>query len=161
MNNLKTANFQQITMNNLCEDKQESGDYILNVLKENDLCMIKNLENKLTSNYRCKLNLINLMLSSDVPPTLKSKKDYISFFKTVSPMNNEYNMGSMMWNHKNVNNYLFFQNSVVKDEIIIVRPYINKIKCLLEKCDKNVILKEIKSSRFYKNIDIIFVVDFN
>ena len=125
-----------------------------------DESLIKSINDKLFDTYSAKINIINNLLNSSNPLPILEKKDIIKFFNVLSPLNNEYNFASYTWNFKMYNGYLMIQNSICKADYCeyIKNKYINPIKNILEMTKFKFKYYEFKSNRFYKNIDIIFVI---
>ena len=165
MNN-KNNDFKQFHIMNNVYSKSipKYNNVIWNSIDVADESLIKYINSKIFDVYNGKLNLINNLLYSNEPLPINSKQDVIKFFNIISPLNNEFNFGSYNWNTKNVendsSNLLFIQNSIAKADLnkYIYDKYINPIKNILTMSNIKFKYFELKAGRYYKNIDIIFVI---
>lgn len=126
------------------------------------------LTSKINNPYQKKLNFINLVLNSSVlklssnPNQILCELKY--FFRWISPLNNEFFMGSFTWNYKLIettNKKIIFQNSISKRDIsdYFYKNYINLIEQVLKNSNIPYLYLEFKSKRFNKIIDVLFVCD--
>ena len=154
---------QQIKMNNFYNKSNSNiNDIIWNSIETADESLIKSLNTKLFDTYHAKINLLFNLLYSSEPLPIKDKKSIIKFFKIIAPLNNEFNMGSYTWNFKLSENKLYVQNSILKKDLneYIHTKYLNPIKYILKLSNINFDYYQLKSNRYYKNMDVIFVFDF-
>ena len=160
----KIRNYRQkIIMNNFyARSKSEYNDLIWDNIETADDAMLKHLNNKILDTYRMRLNLINNILYSTEGLNISYKKDVLKLFNILAPLSNEYNLGSYKWSHKIVDNKLYIQNSVLKfDFTDNFRIYfLNPIKRLLKLSGIQYKYYHFKSTRYYRNIDIVFTFDF-
>lgn len=128
------------------------------------------LTSKINNPYQKKINFINLVLNSSVlklssnPNQILGELKY--FFRWISPLNNEFLMGSFTWNHKLIetetsDKKIIFQNSISKQDIndYFYKNYINLIEQVLKNSNIPYLYLEFKSKRFNKIIDVLFVCD--
>jgi len=170
----KLFNTQEIIMNNNVDKKCYNMDFIWNNINTSDSEIINKMVSLLTNPYQQKLNLIYSLLYSNNSIPIKCYKDIINFFNFISPLNNEFLMGSYNWNIKliNVNNNennkknkknkkLFIQNSINKIDSgnLFYNKYINPIKKILDNSNVKFSYFEFKCNRFYKSKDIVWVFD--
>jgi len=153
---------QQIKMNNFY-DKSNSNvnELIWNTIESADDTLIRSLNTKLFDTYHAKINLLYNLLYSTEPLPIKDKKSITKFFNIIAPLNNEFNMGSNVWNFKLLEKKLYVQNSVTKIDLndYLQVKYLEPIKHILNLSNINFDYYQLKSNRFYKNIDIVFVFD--
>lgn len=153
---------QKYIMNNVySKSNSDYNQIIWDTISSADDIAIKLLNNKIYDVYNAKLNLINNLLNSSKPLPLNNLNDIIKFFNIITPLNNEYNLGSYNWNIKiHDKNLLLIQNSILKSNFnnTIYQQYLKPIKNILKLSNLNYNYFEIKSSRFYKSIDIIFTI---
>jgi len=158
---MNNKNFLQETMMNNFYNKTNNNlnNEIWNTIQKADEMLIHSLNNKLFDTYHAKINLLFSLLYSDKPLPLNDKNSIIKFFNIISPLNNEFNLGSYNWNYKLVDGKLFVQNSILKSDFNkeINLKYFNPIKNILNLSNINFEYYEFKSNRFFKNIDIIYV----
>jgi hypothetical protein len=154
---------QKIKMNNFY-DKSNSdvNELIWNSIETADETLIHSLNKKIFDTYHAKLNLLYNLLYSTDPLPIKDKKSIIKFFNIMAPLNNEFNMGSYNWNFKIVEKRLFVQNSITKTDLndYLKVHYLNPIKSVLKQSGVKFDYYQFKSNRFYRNVDIVFVFDF-
>jgi len=155
-------------MNNNIENKCNNMDFIWNNINTCDNNIIKKMSSMLTNEYHEKLNLIYSLLYSNNSLPLKNHIDIINFFYFISPLNNEFLMGSYKWNIKIVKdnsitnkNKLFIQNSINKADScnLFYNKYINPIKNILRNSGVKFYYFEFKCNRFYKSKDIVWVFE--
>lgn len=160
---------QLLNMNNIrnCFNKKEI--YLTNFLDtnifDNDEIMVNKLYNNINNPYQKKINLINLILNSNINLQLNNSDKVLKFFAWLLPLTIEFNMGFNMWNIKTVKygniDKIFIQNSISKKDMhtYFYKNYINLIKQSLTNSNVNYHYFEFKSKRFNKIKDIIFVID--
>ncbi len=156
-------NYQKITMNNsYSRSKPEYNKLIWDNIETADDSMIRYLNNKIVGTYRLKLNLIYNILYSFEGLPIRYKKDVLKLFNIFAPLSNEFNLGSYRWSHKIVDNRLYIQNSVLKiDFDDHFRSYfLNPIKRLLRLSGVDFKYYHFKSTRYNRNIDLVFAFDF-
>lgn len=161
---MNSDSLQQINMNNnFVKTNNKMNNIIWNTIDSADDNLILSLNSKLNNVYTAKLNLINNLLYSTIPLPLNNKKDYIKLFNILAPLNNEYNLGSYKWNYKFDDNNLYIQNSITKKDYndIFIKKYIEPLKNLLSMSKFKFEYYEFKLNRYYKNIDIVFVINFD
>ena len=155
--------YQQIKMNNFYNKSNVNmNELIWNSIETADETLICSLNTKLFDTYHAKINLLFNLLYSSEPLPIKDKKSVIKFFNVIAPLNNEFNMGSYTWNFKSSGKRLYVQNSVSKidlNDYLRVR-YLNPIKCILNFSHLQFEYYQMKSNRYYKNVDIVYVFDF-
>lgn len=126
------------------------------------------ITSRINNPYQKKLNFINLVLNSNVlklcnePTKICDELKY--FFRWLSPLNNEFLMGSFAWNYKLIdtpNKKIIFQNSISKTDIndYFYKNYIHLIEQVLKNSNIPYLYLEFKSKRFNKIIDVLFVCD--
>jgi len=157
----KLVNLRKIKMNNIITyNNNIDPNYILNNLVATDEELIKTMNSKIMSVYSAKINLINYVLNNNETIINNNILDIKNFFKFINPLNNEYGLDSYEWNFKLVDNLLLVQNSIPKiladKTCIFYLNYITKIKNVLNNSNLEYKYHEYKTSRFYKNLDIIF-----
>jgi len=155
---------QKIIMNNQYEKSNPVYNKLIwDTIHLGDSELIKNINSKILDTYQQKINLINNLLYSLEPlPISKSNpNDIIKFFNIISPLNNEYNLGSFTWDYILHDKLLIFQNSILKSDYnkYVLNKYINPIKNILNMSGFKVNLFQFKSKRFNKTIDLIFVIE--
>jgi hypothetical protein len=154
---------QQIKMNNFY-DKSNSNmnELIWDSIETADETLIRSLNSKLFDTYHGKINLLFNLLYSNEPLPIKDKKSVVKFFNIIAPLNNEFNMGSYSWNFKSCEKRLYVQNSVSKIDFndYLQVKYLNPVKCVLNLSNIKFDYFQMKSNRYYKNMDIVFVFDF-
>lgn len=164
---LKVCNLQKIYKNNDLQSKnitQSLNDFIVMNLFLNDSDMENKIYNLIVNRVQKKLNLINLILNTDINLKLNTWESIIKFFNWLSPMTLEYKMASGNWNIKTIKygnkEKILIQNSISKidytDSFVM---YIKKIKKTLLNSKINYNYFEFKSKRFNKIKDIIWVFD--
>jgi hypothetical protein len=152
---------QSIMMNNsYSKTKNEYNNVIWDTIECADDFAIQSLNSKIFNVYNGKINIINNLLNSTVPLPITNKKDVRKFFNILAPLNNEYNLASYNWNMKTHNGYLLIANSICKSDLNdwIYNKYINPIQNILDLAKIEYKYYEFKSSRYYKNIDIVFCI---
>jgi hypothetical protein len=164
----KLFNTQEIIMNNYVDKKCNNMDFIWDNINSSDSEIINKMSSFLINPYQQKLNLIYSLLYSNNSIPIKNFKDIINFFNFISPLNNEFLMGSYNWNIKIINDKnniddkkLFIQNSINKIDScnLFYIKYINPIKKILDNSNIKFSYFEFKCNRFYKSKDIVWVFD--
>lgn len=154
---------QEIYMNNDITSKitNDNINYLWDNILTSDEIVIKQLSNLISNPYQLKLNLIQNILNTNIKIPLNNYKDIIKFFNVINPLNNEYRLGSDIWNSKISNNILFVQNSISKNQSndILYDNYINLIKKKLLDSQIEFNYFEFKTKRFNKTIDIVWTFD--
>ena len=161
MNN--TDFYQKLKMNNFYDKSNTSMNKIIwDSIDTADETLIHSLNAKLFDTYHAKINLLFNLLYSSEPLPIKDKKSVIKFFNVIAPLNNEFNMGSYSWNFKTSKKRLYVQNSISKIDLndYLRAKYLEPIKCILNFSNIKYDYYQLKSNRFYKNVDIVFVFDF-
>lgn len=155
--------FQKIMMNNTySRSRPQYNKLIWDNIETADDTMIKYLNNKIVDTYRMKLNLIyNILYSLEGLP-IRYKKDVLKLFNIFAPLSNEFSLGSYKWSHKIVDNRLFIHNSVLRIDFDdhFKMFFLNPIKRLLRLSGVDYKFYYFKSTRYYRNIDIVFAFDF-
>ena len=161
---IKMSDFiQKFKMNNFFDrSKPKYNDLIWNSIETADEQMIDYLHSKVYDTYLKKINILyNLLYSTEKLP-IKTKADVIKFFNIISPLNNEFNLGSYNWSFKHVDKRLYIHNSLLKVDLNFNFKvyFLNPIKRVLKLSGVNFKYYEFKSMRYYRSVDIVFVVDF-
>lgn len=164
-NNIK--NNHHIFMNNHKNSNlinESDSQYIWDNIFSNDKYIENRIYNLINNSYQKKINLINLILQSNIFLPLKKDTDIIKFFNWICPLNLEYNMSSRCWNFSTLNygnkSSILIQNSISKldsNEYFYLN-YINKIKKILSNSKIKYYYFEFKSKRFNKIKDIIWTI---
>ena len=154
---------QKFMMNNsYSRSVPEYNKLIWNNIETADESMLRYLNNKVVDTYRMKLNLIYNILYSSEGLFIRYKKDVLKLFNIIAPLSNEYNLGNYKWSHKIVDNRLYIQNSVLKidfnDHFRIY--FLNPLKRLLRLSGVDYKYYHFKSTRYYRNVDLVFAFDF-
>lgn len=163
--NNKLSNRQFIMMNNYNKNIITNKDFIIKNIYSNDDYIFEKIYNYIKNPYQKKINLINMILNSDLIIPLKTKYDIIKFFNWLSILNNEFNMSSYKWNYKEIKygnkEKFLLQNSISKNNIgkNFYLNYIDLIKKKLTESNVNFCYFEFKSKRFNKIKDIIWSFD--
>lgn len=161
------VNRQRIMMSNYKKSYIINSDFITNNIFSTDEDINNKIYNFIENPYQKKINLILLILNSDVVIPLKNNNDVIKFFNWISPLNIEYNLSSKDWNQKTIKygnkEKILLQNSISKYDLdnYFKISYINKIKKILSDSKIKYSYFEFKSKRFTKIKDIIWVIDKN
>lgn len=161
----KIINRQEIFMNNYKKSYIYEEKFILDNLYSNDEIIINKIYNSISNPYQKKLNLINLILNSDIKFQFENYNKIILFFNWLSPLNIEFNMSSKDWNRKTIKygnmEKILLQNSIAKKDLEqnFYLNYIDLIKKILTNAKINYYYFEFKSKRFTKIIDIIWVFE--
>ena len=156
-------NKQKIIMNNYTETKLINKDLILNNIYSNDDDIYLQIYNKIDNPYQKRLNIISLLLKSDLVIPMNNCLDIIKFFNWLSPFNNEYKLSSKDWAIKKIKygnkKKILLQNSISKKDInnSFYYNYIDLIKKKLILSSIKYYYLEFKSKRFNKVKDIIWV----
>ncbi len=148
----------KIEFNNYDEKKQcLDKDIVLTALKTDNEHLITMLNKKILTPYQKKINLIEHMINKLLlKNTFNIVDDIFNFFNLISPMSNQYKLGSLKFNNKIVDNYLFIHNSVLKKNIT------DSFECFIDlicKHFENIEFHfyDLRNTRFNKTLDIIFV----
>jgi len=163
----KIINRQHILMNNYKKSFIKNSDFIWDNIFTCDDTIENKIYNLIVNPYQKKLNLINLILNSDISFPISNCKDIIMFFNWICPLNIEYKMGSNEWNYSSVKygnkEKILVQNSISKMDMNdnFYSNYIKKIKNILSNSKIKYNYFEFKSKRFNKIKDIIWVFDKN
>lgn len=159
------ANKQQIIMNNYKETTIIDKELILNNMYSLDDDIYNQIYKQIINPYQKKLNIMGLILKSNLQIPLGSMEEIIKFFNWLSPFNNEFNMGSKDWAWKKIKygnkEKFLLQNSISKQDIgrTFYSNYIDLIKAKLTESNVNYHYFEFKSKRFTKVKDIIWAFD--
>jgi hypothetical protein len=154
---------QEIFFNNSIKPNisKENINYIWDNINTSDVHLLKHLNNIVSNPYQLKLNLIINLLNSNQSIPISNISELEKFFKMLSPLNIEYNLGSTQYNKQIISGKLFLQNSISKKESsdIFYNKYINQVKNVLSLSNIDFEYFEFKSKRFNKTKDIIWVFD--
>jgi hypothetical protein len=159
---------QKITMNNHKIYEFSNKEFILNNLYNlDDTDISESIYRHINNPYQKKINLINMILDSELSIPMSNYQDIIKFFNWLSPLNNEYNLSSKDWNIKTIKygnkEKILLQNSISKSDISrqFYKNYIDLIKKKIKTSGLKYNYFEFKSKRFNKIKDIIWVFDKN
>lgn len=164
-NKLKFLNKQQIIMNNYKETTINNNQLILNNIYSTDDEIYSQIYKQISNPYQKRLNTIGLLLKSDLVIPMSNMVDIIRFFNWLSPLNNEFNMGSKDWAFKTIKygnkEKFLLQNSISKQDMgrTFYSNYIDLVKAKLTLTGINFCYFEFKSKRFNKVKDIIWAFD--
>ena len=162
---IKLLNKQQIIMNNYKETQLLNTELILNNIYSTDDEIYSQIYNQISNPYQKRLNTIGLLLKSNLIIPMSNMTDIIRFFNWLSPLNNEFNMGSKDWAWKKIKygnkEKFLLQNSISKQDIgrTFYSNYIDLVKAKLTLAGINFCYFEFKSKRFNKVKDIIWAFD--
>ena len=161
----KFINRQQIIMNNYKETTINNNQLVLNNIYSTDDEIYSQIYNQISNPYQKRLNTIGLLLKSDLIIPMSNMTDIIRFFNWLSPLNNEFNMGSKDWAWKKIKygnkEKFLLQNSISKQDMgrTFYSNYIDLIKAKLTLAGIEFCYFEFKSKRFNKVKDIIWAFD--
>jgi hypothetical protein len=164
-NIFKLHNKQQIIMNNYKETNILNKDLILNNIYSTDDEIYSQIYRQIDNPYQKRLNIILLLLKSDIPIPLIDMTEIIRFFNWLSPLNNEFNLSSKNWSFKTIKygnkEKFLLQNSISKKDMgkTFYSNYIDLIKKKLTDSKVIYFYFEFKSKRFNKVKDIIWAFD--
>lgn len=159
------VNKQNIIMKNYTETRIVNPDLILNNIYSFDDEIYSQIYKQIENPYKKKLNIMNLILESDLKIPMSTHTDIIKFFNWLSPLNNEYNMSSKDWNIKTIEyankKSILLQNSISKKDMggKFYSNYIDLIKKKLSDSKVEYIYFEFKSKRFNKVKDIVWAFE--
>lgn len=162
---IKLLNRQQIIMNNYKETTINNNQLILNNIYSTDDEIYSQIYKQISNPYQKRLNTIGLLLKSDLKIPIANMTDIIRFFNWLSPLNNEFNMGSKDWAWKKIKygnkEKFLLQNSISKQDMgrTFYSNYIDLVKSKLTLAGINFCYFEFKSKRFNKVKDIIWAFD--
>lgn len=162
---MKLLNRQQIIMNNYKETFITNNQLILNNIYSTDDEIYSQIYKQISNPYQKRLNTIGLLLKSDLKIPMVNMTDIIRFFNWLSPLNNEFNMGSKDWVWKKIKygnkEKFLLQNSISKQDMgrTFYSNYIDLVKSKLDLAGINFCYFEFKSKRFNKVKDIIWAFD--
>lgn len=154
---------QQTQMNNFYSKSNTSMNQVIwDSIESADDSLILALNSKITNVYRAKINLLYNLLHSTKPLPLSDVKSVKKFFNVIAPLGNEFSFGCFSWNFKLVDNRLYIQNSVSKTDLndYLRYHFLNPIKRILKISNVKYNYYQLKSARFYRSVDVVFVVDF-
>ena len=163
----KLVSRQYIYSNNYKKSEIINDKFIGDNIFSNDIDIENKIYNLITNPYQKKINLMNLVLDSDLHFPLNNYLDIIKFFNWLNPLTIEYKMASGCWNIKSVKygnkTKILLQNSISKVDLNehFNLKYINKIKKVLSNAGIKYYYFEFKSKRFNKIKDIIWVFEKN
>ena len=163
----KVINIQNIQMNNYTSINDNYFDLVWSNITTSDDILLKTLNNLIFDHNKAKENLLLYLLNSKKNIIFKGINDIKKFFNIMSPLNLLYNFGSLTWDSKiiknNEHNLLLFHNSVTKLEYknINILNYLDLIKKKLSCSNINFDFLKFKSSRFFKTVDLIFIININ
>ena len=164
-NPLRFINRQNIIMNNYKKSHIVNKDFILNNIYSTDTDICDKIYNLIENPYQKKINLIHLILDSDLIIPIKNIYDVVKFFNWLTPLNIEHKMSSREWSQKTIRYgnkvKILLQNSISKSDLDkhFTTNYINKIKKVFNNSNIQYTYFEFKSKRFTKIKDIIWVFD--
>lgn len=147
--------------------KKENEKFISGNLFISDEFIENKIYSLISNPYQKKLNLINLIIDSNLNLGLKTYLDIIKFFSWLNPLTIEFGFASGKYNIRTIKyanrEKVLLQNSISKIDHneYFVSNYINKIKKILTKSGIKYYYFEFKSKRFNKIKDIIWVFDKN
>lgn len=160
-------NKQKSIMNNYKETKLFNKDLILNNIYSTDDDIYLQIYKQIDNPYQKRLNIIDLLLKSDLIIPMNNSIDIIRFFNWLSPLNNEYNLSSKDWAIKTIKyankKKILLHNSISKNDMgkSFYSNYIDPIKKKLLLSNVQYCYFEFKSKRFNKVKDIIWVFNCN
>ena len=140
--------YQQIIITNTYNNQSNNlNKLIWDSIETADDSLIHSLNNKLTDTYRQKINLIFNILYSPCPLEITGEQSIKKFFNILSPLNNEFSMGSFKWNYKVDESKLYVQNSITKYDLndYLKEKYLNPIQNILKISNVKFDYYEIKS----------------
>lgn len=164
-NPLRLINRQNIIMNNYKKSHIVNKDFILNNIYSTDTDICAKIYNLIENPYQKKINLIHMILDSNLTIPIKNIYDVVKFFNWLSPLNIEHKMSSREWSQKTIRfgnkKKILFQNSISKSDLDkhFTTNYIKKIKKVFDNSNIKYNYFEFKSKRFTKIKDIIWVFD--
>lgn len=162
---IKLLNRQQIIMNNYKETFITNNQLILNNIYSTDDEIYSQIYKQIYNPYQKRLNTIGLLLKSNLKIPMANMTDIIRFFNWLSPLNNEFNMGSKDWAWKKIKygnkEKFLLQNSISKQDMCqtFYSNYIDLVKAKLALACVEFCYFEFKSKRFNKVKDIIWAFD--
>ena len=155
---------QNIMMNNNNDLKKFNNniELIVNVLENGDTDLIKKINILTLSENDSRLNLLFKLIKSNIiieNKFIKIKK----FFNLISPLNLEFNLGSIKWDYKIKNNSLYIHNFLLEEHStnIIYDKYINNIKNILLQSNIKFEFNEFDNKQIDKTLDIVFRIEKN
>ena len=154
---------QKLRMNNFYDRSvSKYNGLIWENIETADDAMVDYLNNKIFDTYRKRLNILNNMLYSTQGLPIKTRADVKKFFNIITPLNNEHNLGTYNWTFKDVEKRLYIHNSLLKVDLNFNFKvyFLNPIKRVLKLSGVNFKYYEFKSMRYYRSVDVVFVVDF-
>ena len=163
---MRLLNRQKIMMNNYKKSHITNENFIINNIFTNDQDVNDQIYNLIENPYQKKINLIYMILNSDLIIPFNNITDVIKFFNWLSPLNIEHNMSSKNWNQKIIKygnkKKILLQNSIAKSDIDkhFNNTYIGVVKKVLTKSKVSYNYFEFKSKRFNKIKDIVWAFDF-
>ena len=163
----KIINKHNIIMNNFKKSYVVNDKFIIDNIYSNDEYITNKIYNFIDNPYQKKLNLINLILNSEIIIPLNNIVDVLKLFNWLTPLNIEYNMGSKDWNYKVIKygnkKKCLLQNSVAKLDMnkYLRSNYLNLIKKKLSDSKIKYCYFELKSKRFTNIKDIVWTFDYD
>jgi hypothetical protein len=154
---------QQTQLNNFYSKSNTNMNQIIwDSIETADESLILALNSKITNTYRAKINLLYNLLHSTKPLPLTDAKSVIKFFNIIAPLGNEFSFGCFSWNFKLVGKRLYVQNSVSKLDLndYLRYNFLNPIKRVLKVSNVKFNYYQLKSARFYRSVDVVYVIDF-
>lgn len=150
------TNAYQVMMHNNFEKEVDCRFYLEHIYDE---MIIDKYMGKLFSSHEKRLLVIKKILSSNI----KIKENISAlkyFFNMLSPLNIEYMMGSKNWSYKELDGYLFVQNTMLKnnDCLLFDELYLDKIEKVLNQSGIVYSMHKMKSRRNYKTLEVIFLI---
>ena len=156
--NFILCNKQKIIMNNYKESKLLNSELILDNIYSTDDEIYSQIYRQIDNPYQKRLNVINMLLCSDLIIPMNNSNDIIKFFNWLSPLNNEFNLGSKNWEKKIIKygnkEKILLHNSISKKDMgkTFYSNYIDLIKKKLIQSNVSYCYFVFKSKRFNKII---------
>lgn len=88
---------------------------------------------------------------------IRDMEDVIKFFKKISIISSEYNLGCDEWRIFRKEDRIIINNCITKYHYRIHKKYIEDISKILTKNDIKYELQILKNNRFYKTLQINFI----
>jgi hypothetical protein len=115
--------------------------------------------NKLTNINTQKREIMKILIESK-KIEIKTKEEIEKFFKKISIISNENNLGSREWRIIEIENKLIINNCMTKYHYRINKKLIENIEEILRRNKINYKLQILKNNRFYKTLQINFIFIF-
>lgn len=160
-------NKQKILISNYKETTISNPELVLKNIYSTDDDIYSQIYSQISNPYQKKLNIITMLLKSDLVIPLSTHIDVIKFFNWLSPLNNEFGMSSKDWEIKTIKygnrEKILLHNSISKQDMgrTFYSNYIDVVKKKLSLSNVPYCYFEFKSKRFNKIKDIIWAFDKN